>query len=272
MESHESVHLSDYPTPDNKRYRYIDSALLERMRLAKGIVGLCRAARNDAQIKVRQPLGRIQVAVTPKQKDAVAQLENLILEEVNVQRIEYVDDPKIFLLKKAVPNFRTLGPKFGKNASEVAAMVSNFSEDIIEAIEEKKSYSMEVSGIKGSVSLDDFEIVNESRDGFVVQSDGDISIALDTTLTEELIQEGLVREFINRVQTMRKEAGFDVTDRIKLSYSATPGLSEAIEEHNAHIKSETLAVTVGTPFAKCKFSRSWEFSDQSVQVGIEKIT
>ena len=182
-----------------------------------------------------------------------------------------MNDASVFSVKKALPNFKALGPKFGKNAARVAEVVRSFDENIIEQLLSEKSYALDKNAIKGSVTLDDVEVVTESRDGLIVQCNGDMSIALDITLTDGLLREGLVREFINRIQNMRKEAGFEVTDRIILSYTATPDLARAIAEHETHIQSETLAVSLGTPFEAHKFSRSWEFSGQSVEIGIEKM-
>jgi isoleucyl-tRNA synthetase len=160
---------------------------------------------------------------------------------VNVKELEYLDDSTGILVKKIKPNFKTLGPRFGKSMKEVSAAISGMSQEQIAQIEREGTFNININGSPSEITLNDVEIISEDIPGWLVANEGRFTIALDITLTEELKQEGLARELINRIQNMRKDAGFDVTDKIKISILKHDALELAIENHKEYIASQTLA-------------------------------
>ncbi len=246
-ESVESVHLALVPSVDEGA---IDKGLEEKMKRAMKIVGLVRAMRMKSNLKVRQPLKRIIVPVAnERDRVEVQQMQEVILEEINVKRIEYVTDDSGIVRKKAKPNFKTLGPKFGKNVQAVAAKIREFSAADINLLERQGTMKISSNGAEFEISREDVEVLHEDIQGWLVESDGALTVALDTELNEELIDEGLAREFVNRVQNMRKEAGFAVTDRIKIYHRVSEKLARALHRKSAYVQEETLAVEL-TPFSR----------------------
>jgi len=272
-EKWESVHLSMYPNPQEPVYQFIDEALEDRMRMAREVVSLCRSARNEAGLRVRQPLERVIIVISgQRRQDAVGQLEKLILEEINVHNIEFEDDLSQLLEKKATPVFKSLGPKFGAQVNQVAEIIRGFSLSEIDRLENGEKISITVDrGKHGEVEREDVEIVSEARSGLAVQSEGDLTIALDTKLNEDLVSEGLAREFINRVQNMRKSAGFQVTDRINVCYEASSTIHRAIRQKADYIRAEILAVSMIDSFKEGTFNQKWEIEQDKIHVGIEQV-
>jgi len=176
------------------------------------------------------------------------------------------------LVKKAKPVFKNLGPTFGSYVNQVSDIIRGFDTDEIEKLEKGESIRISLdNGKHGEVTLNDVEIISESKHGLVVQTEGDITVALDTKLTEDLVAEGLAREFINRIQNMRKDAGFEVTDRIKIFYEASPALHRAVRKKEDYIKQEVLATEMTEPFKKADFDKSWEIDNEKSQIGIQRI-
>jgi len=272
-EKWESVHLSMYPNPQEPVYQFIDEALEDRMRMAREVVSLCRSARNEAGLRVRQPLERVIIVISgQRRQDAVGQLEKLILEEINVHNIEFEDDLSQLLEKKATPVFKSLGPKFGAQVNQVAEIIRGFSLSEIDRLENGEKISITVDrGKHGEVEREDVEIVSEARSGLAVQSEGDLTIALDTKLNEDLVSEGLAREFINRVQNMRKSAGFQVTDRINVCYEASSTIHRAIRQKADYIRAEILAVSMIDSFKEGTFNQKLEIEQDKIHVGIEQV-
>jgi isoleucyl-tRNA synthetase len=253
LESCKSVHLADFPRPD---LAAIDRPLEQRMKKAQIITSLVRTMREKASIKVRQPLKRILLAVS----DAVAREEyrlvsEIIMEEVNVHKIEYIEDEGSVISKKVKPNFKTLGPRFGKEMKALAEAIRIMSHKQIAVLEKEGKLSLELDGRVFDLVREDVEIMHEDIEGWLVASDeaNGIMVALDTEMTEELEMQGLSRELVSRIQALRKESGLDITDRISLSLQGSAKLLNAVKRHEAYIKSETLATTLAiktldTPF------------------------
>lgn len=271
-EAPESVHLSDYPAPEMPMNSARDEALEERMRLARTVVTLCRAARNEAGIKVRQPLERAIVAVGgEKTRRSIQAFETLILEEINVNRLEFTQDASHLYRKEAKPVFRNLGPKFGSQVNRVSEIIRQFSQEEIQKLENGQIIRISVDGGKhGEIESGDVEIVRQAAKGFEVQADSEITVALDTRLNENLVTEGLAREFVNRIQNMRKEAGFSVTDRIEVHFEASRALHRAIRLKSEEIQTEILATKLHDRFDPAEFEREWQIDHETAKVGIKR--
>ena len=269
----ESVHLALYPDSKDESNAYRDEKLEQRMRLARTVVTLCRAARNEAGIKVRQPLSRAIVVAGDGKQKSVQEFETLILDEVNVNALEFAKDTSNLYRKEAKPVFKNLGPKFGSQVNQVAEIIRKLTEEEILKLEKGESLRVSVNGGKhGEIELQDVEIELTAPQGLEVQTDADLTVALDTKLNEELVIEGLAREFVNRIQNMRKEAGFDVTDRIAVHYEASGALHRAIRLKSEEIQTEILATTIHDQFDPAEFEREWQIDHETVKVGIKRMT
>ncbi len=234
-----SVHLSDFPVFSNS---YIDKDLEQRMEIAQEISSMVLGLRRKVSLKVRQPLSKIMVPVLNehygKQLSAVAEL---ILSEVNVKEIKYLTDTAGILVKKIKPNFKTLGPRFGKLMKLVADEVNGFSQSDISAIERNGKYTMTLDNQSLEITLEDVEISSEDIPGWLVANQGIHTVALDVTLTDELKQEGIARELVNRIQNLRKESGFEVTDKINIRIAEILPVNEAVNKFGHYIRTQTLA-------------------------------
>lgn len=236
----ESVHLELLPVANEN---LIDPELEHRMKRAIKIVGMVRSMRMKANLKVRQPLQKIMVPVKSGAESAEIELmKDVILEEINVKKIEFVGDESVVIKKRAKPNFKTLGPKYGKAVQTLAARVKEFDAQEISSLEKAGKLSVTIDGTAYDIDINDVEILHEDIPGWLVETDGVDTVALDTELTDDLLDEGFAREFVNRVQNLRKDTGFEVTDRIKIRYAASARLGRALERLSGYIKQETLAV------------------------------
>ena len=266
LEPHESVHLSHFPDVNEKE---IDPELEERMALAEKIVYLARAMRVKSSIRVRQPLRRIIIPVSsPHVRETISQVESVILDEINVKSIMYVDDDSEFVNKGAKPNFKLIGPKFGKDVKVVAELIKAMTSKDIKALEKNGEADLRTDSKAFHVVLDDVEIFSQELSGLLVESDGSLTVALDTELDEDLKREGIAREFVNRVQNLRKNAGFEVTDRILIFTDCPKDFADAIAKLSDYIKSETLAVELSTEFSE--MVTSGKDGEHSEEVEIEK--
>ncbi len=264
-----SVHLAMIPPVDRKA---IDPELESRMELAQRIVSLVRAIRNRSNLKVRQPLRRVIVPVAnDRDREAVKRMEDVILDEVNVKTIEYVSDSSDIVHKRAKPNFKAIGPKYGKSVQAVANAIKGFTLREIRELETKGEVKIPLDGDLVAVIKEDVEILHEDIRGWQVESDDELTVALDTELTEELIDEGMAREFVNRIQNMRKDAGFEVTDRIRIHYRAGGRLERAILATKEYVRNETLAVEVSNVFQKGKHSSASEVNGEQCEVTIQRV-
>ena len=236
----DSVHLTDFPEVGEV---FIDRDLEERMQLAQKISSLVLGLRKKVNIRVRQPLQKVMVPILDEKfRQQLSGVEQLILSEVNVKELEYLTETAGVLVKKIKPNFKTLGPKYGKLMKQISAAIATFSQEEIAIIEEQGSYTIEVDNQPIVLENDDVEILSEDIPGWLVATEGRITIALDITISEQLKQEGIARELINRIQNLRKEKGFEVTDKIELSVQKHSQITDAIINNNEYICSETLAV------------------------------
>ena len=241
-EKEDSVHLCLYPVIHND---VVDKDLEQRMEYAQTISSLVLSLRKKEKLRVRQPLQKILLPILDEKFiDQVELVKDLILHEVNIKEIEYVTDTTGIIKKGIKPNFKTLGSRLGKYMKNVAAVINGFSQKDIADLEKSGKYIIEVEDEKFELSLDDFIINAEDIPGWVIANEGLITVALDINLDQDLIDEGLAREIVNRVQNIRKSSDFNVTDRIIIEISADDALRKAIEINSDYIKSETLADSI----------------------------
>ena len=267
-EKTESVHLTDFPVTGE-----IDKELEQKMDLAQHVVYLVRAIRAKSNLKVRQPLKKLIVVIEKNKKDALLKMKDVILEEVNIKELEILDDDSTLVHKSAKANFKTIGPKFGKNVKAVAEKIKNFTSTEISLIEKGDSVAVEINGESLSVSKDDVEILSEQISGWIVESESGVTVAVDTHLTPELISEGLAREFVNRIQNMRKDAGFQVTDKINIAFSGNSDFKTAINSFTKYIAVETLAEKIETKVEfNGGFVQEWKIGEDEIKIKIEKVS
>jgi isoleucyl-tRNA synthetase len=264
-----SVHLTFIPSVNESA---IDENLEERMSKVQRIVYLVRTIRNKSNLKVRQPLKRIILPIAnEKYQNEVELMRDVILDEINVKTIEYVSDDSEIVHKKLKPNFKAIGPKFGKSAQTVANTIKLMESKAIKELEKIGKFDLNVNGENFVITLEDVEIFHEDIKGWLVETDNEITVALDTELTNELINEGFAREFVNRVQNMRKDAGFEVTDRIFVYYQCSDRLKKAIENLNAYVSAETLAEKINPTLQTGDFSAEWDINGELCQITVKRI-
>ncbi|MCJ7448924.1 MAG: isoleucine--tRNA ligase [Bacteroidales bacterium] len=238
----ESVHLAIFPEHDES---LIDKNLEDRMDIAQKISSMILGLRRKVSIRVRQPLAKIMIPVPDKSfKAKFEAVKDLVLAEVNVKEVEYIDDTSAVLVKKIKPNFKTLGPRYGKLMKEISNAVMSLGQDEITAFENSGTHQIDINGQRVALTLEDVEIISEDIPGWQVANDGKLTVALDITVTEELRYEGIAREFVNRIQNIRKENGYDVTDKITVNIEDHDFVREAVKRHASYIGSQTLATTV----------------------------
>ena len=235
----ESVHLTDFPVADKT---VIDKALEERMEAAQLISSLVLSLRKKANIRVRQPLSKIMIPVANEEMKAqIEKVSHLIKSEVNIKEIEFLSPDNNILVKNVKPNFKTLGKKYGKQMKQIQAYFTNMSQDEIHAFEKNNGTHLNVDGVDVELTLEDALISTQDIPGWAVTSQDDLTVALDMTITDELMQEGLAREIVNRVQNLRKTGGFEVTDRIELLIEKNDKINTAVAKYGDYICNETLA-------------------------------
>ena len=235
----ESVHLTDFPVADKT---FIDKALEERMEAAQLISSLVLSLRKKANIRVRQPLSKIMIPVANEEMKAqIEKVSHLIKSEVNIKEIEFLSPDNNILVKNVKPNFKTLGKKYGKQMKQIQAYFTNMSQDEIHAFEKNGGTHLDVDGVDVELTLEDALISTQDIPGWAVTSQDDLTVALDMTITDELMQEGLAREIVNRVQNLRKTGGFEVTDRIELLIEKNDKINDAVAKYGDYICNETLA-------------------------------
>ena len=238
-EPFESVHLAEFPKYDKS---FVDKVLERKMESAQTISSLVLSLRAKEKIKVRQPLQKIMIPVTSKQQKAeILAVSDLIKHEVNVKEIELLEEASDILVKQIKPNFKTLGPRFGKDMKAIAGAVINFTAEDINKIEQNGSFDIVINGKNITLTLDDVEITSQDIEGWLVANEGNLTVALDVTLTEDLKKEGIARELVNRIQNLRKDSGFELTDRIAIQFQKDEQIINAINKNLAYIKTETLA-------------------------------
>ncbi|MDO7613182.1 MAG: DUF5915 domain-containing protein, partial [Crocinitomicaceae bacterium] len=237
-----SVHLVDFPISDSK---VVQKTLESQMDLAQRCCSLVLGLRKKERIRVRQPLQKIMVPVL--HQDTVSHLNHvrdLILSEVNVKELEIITEDNDILVKSIKPNFKTIGPKYGKHMKALASLISGWSSDDISSLEATGEWTGEVNGDMVVLDLNDFVINTKDIPGWLVSSEDGLTVALDISISEGLKSEGIAREVVNRVQNSRKEKGFDVTDRIAISIESSESIRRAIEDNQKYISDEVLANTI----------------------------
>ena len=237
-ETSESIHLADFPVYNES---FVDKGLEHKMESAQTISSLVLSLRAKEKIKVRQPLQKIMIPVdSVAQKEAILAVADLIKNEVNIKEIQILDDASEILIKQIKPNFKTLGPKFGKDMRLVAAEIQKFNQEDINKIEKDKHISIEVNEKNIILDVLDVEISSKDIEGWLVANEGLLTVALDVTISEELRKEGVARELVNRIQNARKDTGLEVTDKIKLTILNFENLQKSISDNKEYIMSETL--------------------------------
>jgi len=237
-EAFESVHLADFPKVNES---VIDNVLERKMESAQTICSLVLSLRAKEKIKVRQPLQKIMIPIDNKeQKEEIEAVADLIKHEVNIKEVELLEDASDILVKQIKPNFKALGPKFGKDMKLIAGAVNAFSSDDIKKIEQNGNFDVEINGKMINLGLEDVEITSQDIEGWLVANEGALTVALDVTISEDLRKEGIARELVNRIQNLRKDSGFEVTDRIDVQLQSDAHVAEAVSSNEAYIKSETL--------------------------------
>ncbi|HET6528279.1 MAG TPA: DUF5915 domain-containing protein, partial [Balneolaceae bacterium] len=259
-----------YPTVEETA---IDKQLEHRMKLARQISSMVLSLRNKIEINVRQPLSRIILPVDEDgERQAIESVEEIILDEVNVKKIQFVDDDSGIVHKSAKPNYPVLGKKLGGKMKAAASKIRALTTEEITKFEQTGSIEL---------NLDDGEIIRLDREGldinrtglegWSVETENGLSVALDTELSPELVQEGLAREFVNRIQNMRKEADFDVVDRITIGFKGPQLLEEAVDNLEEYIKSETLAEEIAAHELEVSdFVKTWEIGDGESTISIRR--
>jgi len=237
-ETFESVHLANYPSYNKE---LVDSDLEHKMQQAQKISSMVLSLRKKEMIKVRQPLQRIMIPILDENdKKEILAVENLIKSEVNIKEIELIDDASGILVKTIKPNFKVLGPKFGKDMRFVSQAIQNLTQDDIAIVEKEGAISLNINEKFVNLTLNEVEITSQDIEGWLVANQGGLTVALDVTITDELRKEGNARELVNRVQNLRKESGLDVTDKIKLLIQKNDILEQSIKANEQYIKTETL--------------------------------
>ena len=237
-ETFESVHLAEFPKFDAS---VVDKSLERKMENAQTISSLVLSLRAKEKIKVRQPLQKIMIPVLDvAQKEEINAVSSLIKSEVNVKEIQLLDDASGILVKQIKPNFKALGPKFGKDMKLVASEIQSFTQDQINTVEKEGQISIEINGKSITLGTEDVEISSKDIEGWLVANADGITVALDVTITEELRKEGIARELVNRIQNARKDSGFEVTDKIKLTFLNLAELQQSVQANENYIKTETL--------------------------------
>tara|TARA_R110000850_G_scaffold271031_2_gene404683 strand:- start:74890 stop:78291 length:3402 start_codon:yes stop_codon:yes gene_type:complete len=235
----DSVHLADFPTFEAS---FIDKGLESKMQKAQTISSLVLSLRQKEKIKVRQPLQKIMIPVLNDiQRQEILAVAELIKSEVNVKEIDLIDEASGILVKQIKPNFKVLGPRFGKDMKAVANQINQFDQNQIKEIEQEGKISIEINGKSITLQPDEVEISSQDIEGWLVANSGSLTVALDITITEDLRFEGIARELVNRIQNLRKDSGFEVTDKIEITIQTNDIIETAIENNAAYIKTETLA-------------------------------
>ncbi|MBP5366504.1 MAG: isoleucine--tRNA ligase [Bacteroidales bacterium] len=237
-----TVHLAKFPTADTS---LIDKALEQRMYYAQSLSSMILALRRKVNLKVRQPLSKIMVPILDdKFQEQIESVKNLILTEVNIKEVEFLTDTEGVLVKKIKPNFKTLGPKYSKLMKGIAAEIAKMSSHDIATFEREGAFDITVGDERITLAPEDAEILSEDIPGWLVATEGKLTVALDINVTPELREEGIAREFVNRIQNIRKDSGFDVTDKVRVRIAPHEAINQAVEHFANYIGSQTLAVEV----------------------------
>jgi isoleucyl-tRNA synthetase len=267
----ESIHLCIMPTADAKK---IDKDLEERMEMAQQYSSMVLSLRKKEQIRVRQPLNKIMIPVLNQHfKEQIDKITDLILSEVNVKTLEFMTEDTGMLVKKIKANFKTLGPRYGKLMKQIAGAIAQFEQHDIKKLETEGAYHLDIDGESVLIELADVEISTDDIPGWLIASQGSLTVALDLTITEELRQEGIARDIVNKIQGIRKESGLDVTDQINIKIEKHAETEHAINNNISYICSETLAKDLKLMDSDLSEGELVDLSDSlSVKVKVEKVS
>lgn len=264
-----SVHLSDFPVCHEEQ---IDKNLEERMQMAQTISSMVLALRRKVNIKVRQPLHVLMVPVLDEhQKESIEAVKSLILSEVNVKEMKFVDNTAGILVKRIKPDFKKLGPRYGKIMKALAAAIQQMSQEDINAFEKAGTFTLQVDGQDAVLERTDVEIISEDIPGWLVANEGRLTVALDITVTDELKKEGLARELVNRIQNLRKSSGFDITDKVNITIASSPEMDGAVTAYKDYITSQVLANSLTITTEPIADATVLDFEDFTLPVKVEKI-
>jgi isoleucyl-tRNA synthetase len=266
----ESIHLCDFPMSESA---LIDERLEREVALMRTIVSLGRAARSKANVKIRQPLSEIVIDLPADDYELSRDDKTTILEELNIRNLKVIDHnmfSKMFEYS-VTPRFDRLGPKFGKESANIAAWIKTLGQNDIQKIVQFKFLKFELAGKVCELSQDDVEIKKLEKSGWAVVTENEQSVGVNTQLTAELENEGLVRELIHKIQLMRKEADFNLVDRIRVSYETVPRLRDAIHDNIDYLKSETLAIDVSESKASGDISRLLDINGLEARIVLQRI-
>jgi isoleucyl-tRNA synthetase len=264
----ESIHLAEFPEKGET-----DNELELRMDLAQQVVYLVRAIRAKSNLKVRQPLKKLIVVVDEKMNEALFKMKDVILEEVNIKQLEILENDSSLVHKSAKANFKNIGPKFGNKVKHVAEKIKNFTATEINIIEKGGPVDVDINGENLSIISEDVDILSEQISGWIVESENGVTVAVDTELTPELVSEGVAREFVNRVQNMRKDAGYQVTDKIKIAFTGNSDIVVAINSFANYISVETLAEKIdNNSDLEGGFIQEQKISGEEIKIKIEKVS
>jgi len=237
-----SVHLADFPKVNPA---LIDTALEAQMDIAQRVSSLVLGIRKKERIRVRQPLQTIMVPTLNQTfSDNITHVKELILSEVNVKELRLLEEGSGVLVKSIKPNFKTIGPKYGKQMKSIAAIVGKMTADDIAAVEKNQGWSGAIDGENIVLDINDFEILAQDIPGWLVSTEGGLTVALDITITDELKSEGIARELVNRVQNLRKDSGLEVTDKIRLTVECASEIQAAIAQNEEYVCNEVLATEI----------------------------
>jgi len=250
----------------------IDLELEERMALAQRASSLVLALRRRVNIKVRQPLSKMLIPITSTlQKEQFEKIKELVLSEVNVKEVEYIEDTKGLVTKKIKPNFKILGKRYGKQMKEIAAKIALLTQEEIASIESGTPFELTLSQEnKVEILLEDVEILSEDMPGWLVATDAQLTVALDITVTPTLRAEGTARELINRIQNLRKNSGFEVTDKIEITVESTPQIEESIALFREYICNQTLALSLES-VVNFKGGVESEWEEERIRIEIKSV-
>ena len=267
VEDFESVHLADFPTFNEE---VIDNILEQQMYLAQTTSSIVLALRRKVNIKVRQPLSQIMIPfVDEEQKQNIEAVKSLILNEVNVKELHFVDSTNAMLVKRIKPDFKKLGPRYGKIMKQLATAVQEMSQADIAKLENEGVFNLNVNEEDVTIELSDTEIISEDIPGWLVANQDKLTVALDIEISDDLLKEGIARELVNRIQNLRKAQDFEITDRISVSISTNVKLDAAIMEFSDYIKSQVLADTLN--ITQDSHSTEIDVNDEAITIKVEKI-
>ena len=267
VEDFESVHLADFPTVNET---VINKTLEQQMYLAQTASSIVLALRRKVNIKVRQPLSQIMIPfIDEDQKQNIEAIKSLILNEVNVKELHFVDSTNAMLVKRIKPDFKKLGPRYGKIMKQVAVAVQEMSQADIAELEKEGAFKLVVNGDDVTIGLSDTEIISEDIPGWLVENQDKLTVALDIEITDDLEKEGTARELVNRIQNMRKAQDFEITDRIAVAISSNEKLDSAINQYSDYIKSQVLADTL--TITKDGYDTEVDINDELITIKVEKV-